>query len=265
MKKIICLFIFVLISFSYLNSLENSNLQNIEDMQNQILQSLNDSNSQANKNTENSNILKILEENNKIIAEEQQKNIQEQEREKRAAQEKKRTEFKEKNKTRFSSGYFGGGGNLSSSLVSGISDKIYEVTSPVGLSFTTLFNIEWQAYKLNLDFDSVCYSSTQSKNSSCFLFSLGLAPIHTNYAFLGLYITFGTEKINNYSYTSFGISGNFIIHLGQSLGLYLNIDATERGEGKWNTGDHITLKSLDYADTWRVSPSIGVVIQLWKK
>ena len=76
MKKIICLFVFILISFSYVNSQENSDLQNLEDIQNQILQSINDSNFQSNETTENSDILKILEENNKIIAEEQQKNIQ---------------------------------------------------------------------------------------------------------------------------------------------------------------------------------------------
>ncbi len=265
MKKFICLFVFILVSFSYVNSQENSDLQNIEDIQNQILQSLNDSNSQSNETTENSDILKILEENNKIIAEEQQKNIQEQEREKRAAQEKKMAEFKEKHKNRFMTGYLGGGVNFSSPLVSGISDKIYEVSSPVGASFTTLFSIEWYAYKLNLDFDSVYYSSTQSKNSSCFLFSLGLTPIHTNYAFLGVFFTVGNETINNYSYISLGVSGNFIIHLGKALGLYVNIDATKRSEGEWDTSDHITLTSLDYADTWRVSSSVGVVIQLLKK
>lgn len=265
MKKIICLFVFILISFSYVNSQENSDLQNLEDIQNQILQSINDSNFQSNETTENSDILKILEENNKIIAEEQQKNIQEQEREKRAAQEKKRAEFKEKHKNRFMSAYLGGGVNFSSPLVSEISDKIYEVTSPVGLSFTTIFSIENQAFKLNLDFDSIYYSSTQSKKSSFFSFSLGFSPLHSNYAFLGLFATFGFESINNYSYSSFGVSGNFIIHLGKALGLYVNIDATKRNEGKWDTSDHITLTSLDYADTWRVSPSVGVVIQLLKK
>ena len=71
-----------------------------------------------------------------------------------------------------------------------------------------------------------------------------------------------TIHIGDYSYKSFGVSANFIVHLGNFLGLYVNIDATKRNEGDIKSSESEVFYTPDFGNTWRICPSIGVVIQV---
>ena len=77
MKKKLYLFLCVFVCVFYVNSQDNSDLQNIEDMQNQLLQAFgNQDIFEEEKTISEMDILNILETSNEIIAEEMIENMQ---------------------------------------------------------------------------------------------------------------------------------------------------------------------------------------------
>ncbi len=253
-----------------MNAQENSDLQNIEDIQNQILQSLNDSNSQETENTETSDILEILESNAEIIAEEQEKEKLEQEQEEKRIAEQKEKEQQQKKAAReqkrqnnYMTGYLGGGVNFTSPIAIDYPSNVVEINSPVGLSFSAVTSMSYIALKLNVECDFIKYYPTQKDESVFTALSVGFTPVHNNYIFLGFFGTFGLDTIGSYSYTSFGASATFMVHLGNFFVVYTNIDATRRSKGKIkdDAKESIGFPSL-YSNTWRISPSVGIAIRL---
>lgn len=92
--------------------------------------------------------------------------------------------------------------------------------------------------------------------------SLGIAPLHNDYLYLGLYGTYCFETINNYTYNSFGGSLTFGFKCSDVVFLILNLDGTYRVTEKQpeEDADYVYMDSL--LGTWRVSPSVSLALKI---
>lgn len=256
MKKLISILLaFAVFSFCFVFAEED--YDDFQDMQDLFIQSLN--NIEA-----NSAFLDALDESNEIIEEENSR-IEE---EKKQAERKKELEkemekeakerlrsMKSKNNTMVSAVSFGG--NVPFALSA--NSPTNELGSvPFGILLQYTGSSYFWSTKFNLNWDFIKYADN---NSPHFIWtaSLGISPVHNDYCFIGFYGTIGSDKIENYSYTSYGGSIDMMFYFTERFGLSLNLDATCRGKAEYKGDEEIPPYLPLYTDSWRISPSIGFV------
>ena len=95
-----------------------------------------------------------------------------------------------------------------------------------------------------------------------FVASLGIAPLHNDYLYLGIYGTYCFETINCYTYNSFGGSLTFGFKCSDSVFFLMNLDATYRLTEKQPDvdDDYVYMNSL--LGSWRVSPSASIAFKV---
>lgn len=258
-------FIFIFVSMCY----ANDDIQQIiqEEMHIQLLQVLGENGLVDNNNdVVKSDILDVLEENNEIIAdeldEEKEKSDLEKEKE-RIAEEKYKQKIKaiKKNKLQNNdmTGYFNVGINCP--IFSGFrsSNNDYDIVSPVGFSGSAVTSKSYIALKINFECDIVKYFESDESSSMFTTLSVGCTPVHNDYFFLGIFGTVGFDTIGDYSYTSVGGSGTCIWHCSNFLGVFLNLDITNRVASNAKDSENEDNFAIQgYKGTWRISPSIGL-------
>ena len=95
-----------------------------------------------------------------------------------------------------------------------------------------------------------------------FVASLGIAPLHNDYLYLGIYGTYCFETINCYSYNSLGGSLSFGFKCSDSVFLLLNVDSTYRLSEKQPEQDDDFVYMDSLLGTWRVSPSASIALKI---
>lgn len=265
-------FIFVFISMGY----ANDDIQQIiqEEMHLQLLQVLDEyelnnnssDNSSDNNNAIETDILNVLEENNEIIADEldEEKERSDLEKEKeRIAEEKYKQKIKaikeNKLKNNDMTGYMSIGINCPIFSSLNFPNDELEVVSPIGFVGAVVTSKSFIALKLNLECDIVKYLESEENSFMFTTLSVGYTPVHNDYVFLGIFGTVGFDTIGDYSYTSVGGSGTCIWHCSNFLGVFLNLDITNRVASNVKDSENEDNFAIQgYKGTWRISPSIGL-------
>lgn len=248
MKKLLSVFICMIITFGLLYAQEN------EDFDNQFLPTFDEE--------DNSGSLDALQESNEIIAEENERIVQEIEEAEQRKQRERAAKWENKMRLRYLSVGLSAPFNFNTEKASG---ELYDTPFPLGISAQYTGSFSYTTFKTNLNWDFVKYTSGDKVN---FLWtaSLGFTPIHNDICFIGIYGTLGLldEEIEKYSYTSYGASINAMYNFSDRFGLFLNIDATYRGKEKYKGDEEVAPYIPRYLDTWRVCPSIGFFYNFMK-
>ena len=138
------------------------------------------------------------------------------------------------------------------------SDKtLNKLPFPLGISLHGVACYTYVSLKGNIGWDFVKYAEETSVLFGATI-SAGLSPIHNDYWFIALYGTVGFEKIENYSYVSYGASGTVMVNVSDHLGIFINCDATYRATGDYKGDEEIAPYDPLFLKSWRVCPSIGI-------
>lgn len=253
-KNLIVIFILTLL-FS-VNAQENNDLQNL----NQLLETIS-------AEQENFRVLELLQENSdeyiekneQIIKDEEDKLAKEAEENQLIQERLKQEAEKEKQRKRENShirGYYVGVNfPFASKEITSLRTPINSAL-PWGGSLGILTASNKWTIKLNTSFDILNIKDI-NKTVNFSSISLGRAPVHNYYFFLGYYFTLGAESINNYSLFNLGASGVMMFRFIGNVRFSLSIDATTRSYVNKEKKLPVSLEPL--VDTWRVSPSVGLV------
>lgn len=209
------------------------------------------------------NPLDALQDFNKEIEEENEKILQEQEEEKRQKkrikQEEKRQKAQERAEKLQPKNYItfvALGANAPFNISSNPDTTLNDTSFPMGMSAHLVSSYMYVSFKGTVNCDFIKYSKKTSAIIGTNL-SLGLTPIHNDYWFIGLYGSFGFEKIEKYSYPSYGGSVNMLFNFSDRFGLFINCDATHRGTAEYNGDEEIAPYEPLFLNSWRICPSIG--------
>ena len=138
-------------------------------------------------------------------------------------------------------------------------DNIFgEQSFPLGISLHAISFYTYISLKSNMGWDFVQYSERATVLFGG-TFSLGFSPIHNDYCFIGFYGTMGLEEIDNYSYTSYGISAIGSFNFSDRFGIFVNCDALCRLKGVYKGDEEIPPYEPLFLNTWRIYPSIGII------
>ena len=113
---------------------------------------------------------------------------------------------------------------------------------------------------IGMDFSKNKFS--EPLNTLYLIGSIGMAPLHNDYLYLGIYGTYCFESVNCYSYNSLGGSLSFGFKCSEAVFLLLNIDATYRitESQPEPDDDYVYMNSL--LGSWRVSPSASIAFKV---
>ena len=153
--------------------------------------------------------------------------------------------------------YAGLGANAPFNLTTDSDTTLNDTSFPLGISLHLVASAGWVSTKGNLNWDFIKYSE---KTSAIFngTFSFGITPIHNDYCFIGVYYTIGYDEIENYSYPyAQGGSINMLFNFSKRFGMFLNCDATYRGNENYKGDEEIAPYAPRFLDSWRICPSIG--------
>ena len=131
-----------------------------------------------------------------------------------------------------------------------------DTSFPLGMSAHLVSSYMYISGKGNVNCDFIKYSEKTSAVIGGTV-SLGITPVHNSYWFIGLYGTFGFEKIENYSYPSYGGSVNMLFNFSNRFGIFMNVDATHRGKATYEGDEEIAPYDPLFLNSWRICPSIG--------
>ena len=238
MKKIVLIVSSIFFTFSFF-----VNAEEIDDSQSQLLEIFGD---EAQKEADDSfDALEILQESNDEYVQKNEEIIQD--------TKKKNKERNRKNASL--SSFIGAGYNIPFNLNYDTAVKTSDF--PSGISAHYITSYMYISGKANLNWDFQKYTDNTAVISGA-TFSLGLTPIHNEYCFIGLYGTFGTDKINDYSYTAYGASATVIFNIAHNFGLLINCDATHRSLEKYNGTEDPAPYPPHFLNSWRICPSIGI-------
>ena len=256
-KKLLSIFLFTVTVFCFSNTTETSDVNvntDMNDIKNSITVSPQKILDTIKSETIDNSVLDVIQENNEIISEENKEIAKENEESKIINKLKK----KATNKPVI---YKALGVEFPFSFVNWDSSDLFENSFPFGITCQFPVVVKLWSFKGNINFDFVPFEDGENIFSLSGFLSLGIAPVHNDFLFLGLYGTVGVEFLDDFIYTSAGGSGTIVFDFTKLIGLFVNVDATYRfGENnKSDTVVDIGLNSLK--QSWRFSPSIGIAIR----
>ena len=256
-KKLLSIFLFTVTVFCFSNTTETSDVNentDMNDIKNSITVSQQKILDTIKAETIDNSVLDVIQENNEIISEENKEIAKENEESKIINKLKK----KATNKPVI---YKALGVEFPFSFVNWDSSDLFENSFPFGITCQFPVVVKLWSFKGNIKFEFVPFEDGENIFSLSGFLSLGIAPVHNDFLFLGLYGTVGVEFLDDFIYTSAGGSGTIVFDFTKLIGLFVNVDATYRfGENnKSDTVVDIGLNSLK--QSWRFSPSIGIAIR----
>lgn len=133
---------------------------------------------------------------------------------------------------------------------------------PWGITCQANAVVKFWSFKGNINLDFVPYLEETHKFSLTGFISLGMAPIHNDFLFLGLYGTAGLEFLGDFIIPSVGGTGTCVINLSKNFGIFVNLDATYRYGQSFTGNEYEEVPAFSIKNTWRVSPSVGLAFRI---
>ena len=138
-----------------------------------------------------------------------------------------------------------------------------KLSFPLGISAHLVSSYKYVTAKGNLNWDFIKYAEETAVIFGGTI-SLGITPIHNDFCFIGVYYTMGFDKIENYSYVAYGGSVNMLLNFSKRFGIFINCDATYRGNEDYKGDEEIAPYDARFLKSWRVCPSIGVAFTFFR-
>ena len=245
MKKNIFVFALILSLLTFLYAEESETTQNTQDMSEQFLQALIEEES-------DSNFLDALQDSDEAIAEQNEiisktKKVEQ----KKVKQKKEKKRINLENRSEWYP-YLGLGAGAAFDFNSNKDNEINAFPLQPGFSILLIYNMGYFTYKI----------SPLIEENANVAGSIGLSPIHNSKGYLGLYASIGSDEIEDYRYTGWGVGGTLIFKISDLSGVYINFDAINRAKAEYKGEKEIPPSLPGHIGTWNICSSIGFCLDI---